>query len=133
MKKKTHRQGRSNRYKRYKRSKRKKRTHQRGGACLPCLGIPPIAKALGLTALGTLAMKKSSAKRTRSGETYKTTLQKRSKNQKLQKIEITLSINRDKAILKKNNRKIKIKIKGDPKKQYKALIKSCESKGFDKC
>lgn len=131
MKKKTHRQGRSNRYKSYKRSKRKKRTHQRGGACLPCLGIPPIAKALGLTALGTLAMKKSSAKRTRSGETYKTTLQKRSKNQKLQKIEITLSINRDKAILKKNNRKIKIK--GDPKKQYKALIKSCESKGFDKC
>ena len=134
MKKKTRRQGRSNRYKRskqIKRSKHKKRTHQRGGACLPCLGIPPIAKALGLTALGTLAMKKSFAKRTHSGETYKTTLQKRSKNRKLQKIEITLSINRDKAILKKNNRKVKIK--GDPKKHYAELIKSCESKGFDKC
>ena len=106
MKKKTHK-SRMKRSKKIKRSKRKKRTNQRGGACLPCLGIPPIAKALGITALGTLAMKKSSVKRTRSGERYKTILEKRLKNKKRQTMEITLSINRDKAVLKKNNRKIK--------------------------
>lgn len=113
------------------RSRRNRSIKQKGGACLPCLGIPPIAKALGLTALGSLALKNSYAKRNRSGEFYKTILKKHTKSDKLQKVTITLKISRDKAILKKNNRKIKIK--GDPKKHYEDLIKRCESKGFDKC
>ena len=113
------------------RSRRNRSIQQKGGACLPCLGIPPIAKALGLTALGSLALKNSYAKRNRSGEFYKTILKKHTKSDKLQKVTITLKISRDKAILKKNNRKIKIK--GDPKKHYEDLIKRCELKGFDKC
>ena len=118
---------------RRKRAKRKsvRRSNQKGGACLPCLGIPPIAKALGLTALGSLAIKNSSVKKTRSGEHYKTTLKKRLKNQKLKKVVITLTIKGDRATLKKNNKEIKIR--GDPTKQYQSLIESCESKGFDKC
>ena len=132
MKKRTQMRARSKKTRR-KRVKRKsvRRSNQKGGACLPCLGIPPIAKALGLTALGSLAIKNSSVKKTRSGENYKTTLKKRLKNQKLKKVVITLTIKGDRATLKKNNKEIKIR--GDPTKQYQSLIKSCESNGFDKC
>lgn len=132
MKKRTQMRGRSKKTRR-KRVKRTsvKRSNQKGGACLPCLGIPPIAKALGITALGSLAIKNSSVKKTRSGEHYKTTLKKRLKNQKLKKVVITLTIKGDRATLKKNNKEIKIR--GDPTKQYQSLIESCESNGFDKC
>lgn len=132
MKKRTQMRTRSKKTRR-KRAKRKsvRRSNQKGGACLPCLGIPPIAKALGLTALGSLAIKNSSVKKTRSGEHYKTTLKKRLKNQKLKKVVITLTIKGDRATLKKNNKEIKIR--GDPTKQYQSLIESCESNGFDKC
>lgn len=132
MKKRTQMRTRSKKTRR-KRAKRKsvRRSNQKGGACLPCLGIPPIAKALGLTALGSLAIKNSSVKKTRSGEHYKTTLKKRLKNQKLKKVVITLTIKGDRATLKKNNKEIKIR--GDPTKHYQSLIESCESNGFDKC
>jgi len=132
MKQRTQMRARSKKTRR-KRVKRKsvRRSNQKGGACLPCLGIPPIAKALGLTALGSLAIRDSSVKKTRSGEHYKTTLKKRLKNQKLKKVVITLTIKGDRATLKKNNKEIKIR--GDPTKQYQSLIESCESNGFDKC
>ena len=118
-----------------RKTKRRTKRHVKtlkGGYCAPCaLPVMKAGLATAGIAVGTLFSISSVSRKNPKGLFMKTIMKKVSEG-KTDKLVIKL-IKKGKGKVRLFKGKKKVEVKGDPVKQYHALIQRCKEKGFKKC